>query len=127
MRIVEPDRFHRAKAQGIHTARRHHLDRHAAFEIGRAGLPFAKLGLFAVEQALVEGEILLLRHRAVDVVLSSLVPARGHPADVHVDAVAVDDGGDGVEEGETVRAGGGDDALRQRLRGERSGRDNCRT
>src|SRR3546814_4563098 len=58
---------------------------------------------------LMKGEILLLRHRAVDVVLAvafraDLVPARGHPADVHIDAVAVDDGGDGIEEGEGVRS-----------------------
>ena len=38
--------------------------------------------------------------RAVDVILAAFLPPRGHPGLVHVDAVAVDDGGDRVEEGE---------------------------
>ncbi len=39
MRIVESDRFHRAKAQRVDTALGHHLDRHAAIEIGRVWPP----------------------------------------------------------------------------------------
>ena len=50
-RIVEPDRLHRAEAQRVDAALGHHLDRHAAVEIGDV-LPFLELGLLAVEQAL---------------------------------------------------------------------------
>src|SRR3546814_15108022 len=75
-----------------------------------------------------KGEILLLRHRAVDVVLAvafraDLVTARGHPADVHIDAVAVDDGGDGIEEGEGVASRLGADGLGQLRRRQRAGGD----
>ena len=59
-RIVEADRLHRAEAQRVDAALGHHLDRHAAFEIGDV-LPFAELGLLAVEQPGVEGEVLVLR------------------------------------------------------------------
>src|SRR5690349_13498557 len=63
-RIVQADWLHRAEPERVDAALRHHLDRHAALEIGRVLLPVAKLGLLAVEEALMEGEILLLRHRA---------------------------------------------------------------
>ncbi len=131
-RIVEPDRLHRAVAQRFDPARCHHLDRHAALEIGRVLLPFAEFGLLAIHQPLVESEVFVLGHRAVDVISfligggSALVPARLHPADVHVDALAMDDGRDGIEERQPVLPGCFDDALRQRLRGQRTGRDDGR-
>ncbi len=74
-----------------------------------------------------EGEIFVLGHRAVDVIAflvgggSALVPARLNPADLHVDALAMDDGCDGIEECQPVLPGGRDDALRQRLSGQRTG------
>ena len=58
-RIVEADRLHRAVAQGVEPARRHHLDRHAAFEVGRVLLPLLELGLLALVQCGDEGVILL--------------------------------------------------------------------
>ena len=73
-----------------------------------------------------EGVVLLLVERAVDVVLAALVPPRGHPGDVHVDAVAVDDRGDGVEEGEGAFARFGGDGLGERGAGQRAGRDDRR-
>src|SRR5205085_5655177 len=89
----------------------------------RVLLPVAEFAFLAVEQTLMEGEILVLRHRAVDVVLVPLVPARRHPANVHVDAVAVDDRRDRVEEGERVRTRGRADRFGEKRRGERSGGD----
>ena len=123
VRVVEPDRFHRAKTERFHPARRHHLDRHTAFEIRRAGLPLAKLGLLARQQPRVESNVLLFRHRAIDVVLATLVPASGHPRDVHVDGVPVDDRGDGIEERQRFRAGRRADAVGESCGGEWPGGD----
>jgi hypothetical protein len=54
MRIVEPDRLHRAVPQRVDPALGGDLDRHAALEVGGAGFPLLELGLLTVEQALVE-------------------------------------------------------------------------
>ncbi len=67
-------------------------------------------------------------HRAVDVVgagaaWADLVVARLHPADVHVDAFAVYDGRDGVEEGQRILAGQRLDRAAEGRGGERAGRD----
>src|SRR3546814_8292521 len=99
----------RSEEEGCGAARGHHLERNTAFEIGRVLFPILEVGLVAVDEALDKGVILLLVHRAVDIILAvadrtDLVPAARHPCDVHVDALAVDDGGDGVEEGERVLA-----------------------
>src|SRR3712207_8728901 len=42
-------------------------------------LPLLELGLLAVQQPLMERQVLLLVHRAVDVVLPAFVPPRRHP------------------------------------------------
>src|SRR5258705_7496827 len=108
-RIVESDRLHWTVAQSFGTAFGHDFDRHAAFKVGRVLLPILELGLFAGVQRRDEILILRLVERAVDVILAAFVPTGGHPGDVHVDAVAGDDGGDGVEERERVPAGFGGD------------------
>ncbi len=100
--VIQPHRLHRSETQRIDTAFGHDLDRHAALEIGRVGLPLLERGLVASNQRGVESEIFVLVHRTVDVVRAALVPACGAPADVHVDAVVVDDRGERVEEGEAV-------------------------
>ena len=128
-RIIEPHRFHRAEAQRIQSALGHHLDRHAAVEIGRVGFPLLERGLLARDQCRVEGEILVLRHRAIDVIGAiaaidaALVPAAGLPRDLHVDAVVVDDRCEGIEEREAVLAGRSADRLGEAGRGERPGSD----
>ena len=71
--------------------------------------------------------ILGLVERAVDVILAALVPTRGHPGHVHVDAVAVDDGGDGVEESERVLPGFRGDGCGEGGAGQRPGGDDRRT
>ncbi len=78
-------------------------------------------------QPLVEGQILVLVHRAVDVVLAlALVPARREPRGIHVDRVAVDDRRERIEEGERLAAGFGSDSCGKRCGGERAGGDDRR-
>ena len=123
LRIVQPDAFERPVAQGLGPALGHHLDRHAALEIGRVLFPFLERHFFAGVKRLDEGVILLAGHRAVDVIIATLVPARGLPGDVHVDAVAVNDRRDGIEKGERVAPRLSGDAFRQRGPGQRTGGD----
>ena len=103
MGIGEAHRLHRAVTQSLASSLGHDLDRQAAVEIRRS-LPFLETHRIASDQRIDEGVIIGLAHRAVDVVLASsagpyLVIARLVPADVHIDAVAVNDRGDGIEEG----------------------------
>src|SRR5215208_4468110 len=76
-RIVESDALHRAEAQRLDAAIRHHLDRHAALEIRRVLLPVLELGLLAVAKRLNECFVLIPVERAIDVVFPTLVPASG--------------------------------------------------
>ena len=76
-------------------ARGHHLYRQTAVEIGRVGFPFFEIGGFAVEQRVDKAVILRLIHRAIDIILAraagaELVIARLDPADIHIDAVVID-------------------------------------
>ncbi len=129
--IVEADTFHRPVTKRLHASRGHDFDRHAAIEIGRVRFPFTELGLLAIHQALVKRDILLLRHGAIDVIAAlvrsfrALVPTALNPTLGHVDTVAVDDRRNGIEKGQAILPGRADDALRQRLCGQRSGRDDC--
>ncbi|MGY4333133.1 hypothetical protein ACVWWG_007550 [Bradyrhizobium sp. LB7.2] len=128
VRIGEADRLHRPVAQGLGAALRHHLDRQTAVEIGRVGFPFLELGLLAGDQRGDEAVILLLGHRAVDVVGTGaagtdLVVARLEPCCRHVDGFAVHDRRDRVEEGERVLVGQLADGFGQRRRGEGTSRN----
>ena len=123
-RIIKADRLHRTIAQCVDTAFRHNLDRHAAFEIGRVLFPVAKLGFLAIDQALMESEILLLVHRAVDIVIAvALIPARRHPADIHIDTVFVDDRCDRIEKGKRIGVRGRANAFGEGNGGKRARRD----
>ena len=89
VRIGQPERLHRAVAQGLDAALGHHFDRQAAVEIGRR-FPFVKRRLVAGDQRLDEGLILFARQRAIDVVGAGaagtgLVVARLEPRDIHID------------------------------------------
>ncbi len=126
-RVGQADRLHRPEAQGLGAARGHHLDRQAALEVGGA-LPLLELGLLAGQQGGDEGLVLRLVERAVDVVgavaaRADLVVARLEPGLLQVDAVAIDDRRDGVEEGQVLLAGEGADRLRERRRRQRAGGD----
>ena len=62
-RIVEADALHRPVAQRLDAAFGHHLDRHAAFEVGRILLPILEFGIFSPSRrACDEGFVLLLVH-----------------------------------------------------------------
>jgi hypothetical protein len=106
VRVGQAHGLHRAMAQRLAPAFGHHLDGQAAVEIaGR--FPGLELGLLGGEQRVDEGLVLVPRHRAVDIggalllrlalVVAGLLPRHGH-----VDRVGIDDGRDGVEEGEAV-------------------------
>ena len=128
MRIGQPDRLHRPVAQRLVAALGHHLDRQAAVEIGRVGLPILEIDLLAGQQRRDEGVVLLLRHRAVDVVGAGaagpdLVVARLEPRHRHVDGILVHDRRDRIEERQRVLVGQLADGLGQRRRGEGAGRD----
>ena len=127
VRVGEADGLHRPVAQGLAAAYRHHLDRQAAVEIGRA-LEFAKLGLFGGEQRVDEGFVAIAAQRAIDVVGAraagaGLVVARLRPGDRHVDRIAMDDRRDGVEERQRVLAGQGADRGGEGRRSQRPGGD----
>src|SRR3569623_3303025 len=68
--IVEPDPLHRTEPQRLRPALRHHFDLYAAFDIGRVLFPLTKFALFAVDQPLDKGMILVTIHRAVDVIMA---------------------------------------------------------
>jgi hypothetical protein len=72
-----------------------------------------------------EGFVFLFRERTVDViaVLFAHVVTRGAEGDLHVDRVRADDGCDGVEEIEMLRAVQRRDGFRKPRRRERSRRD----
>ena len=110
VRIGEADRLHRAVAQGLGAALRHNFDRQTAVEIGRVGLPLLELGLLTGDQRGDEAVILVLGHRAIDVIGAraagtDLVVARLEPGHRHVDGFAMHDRRDRVEEGQCVLVG----------------------
>ena len=121
-------RLHRAEAQGLAPARRHHLDGQAAVEIGRARFPFLEFGLVARQQRIDEGLVLRAVERAVDVVgavagRAALVVARLEPGHIEIDALAMDDGRDGIEESQRIFAAKRADRLGQARRGQWTGGD----
>src|SRR5258708_4003305 len=67
-RIAQANGLHRSEAQGLRSARRDHLDRLAAVEIGRVVLPLLELGLVAGQESRDEGVVLVLVERAVEII-----------------------------------------------------------
>ncbi len=131
MRVGEAHWLHRAVAQGFRPAFGHDLDRQAAIEIG-CTFPLLEVGLVAFNQCGDEGLILLLVHGAVDIVLAgaagaNLVIAGLEPAHIHIDRIKMDDRRNGVEEGQSVRAGLRLNGLRQRRRGQGAGGNDGRS
>ncbi|QTK78486.1 hypothetical protein AT6N2_C0610 [Agrobacterium tumefaciens] len=127
MGVGQAHRFHRPVAQCLTTPLGHDLDRQAAIKIGRA-FPFLETDGITRNQRVDEGIVLLLIQRAVDIILAratgtDLVVTRLVPADIHVDAVAMHDRGDGVEEGERILTRLGLDGGGKIRRGEGTGRN----
>ena len=123
--VGQANRLHGPEAQGLTAALRHHLDRQAAFEVGRA-LPILELGFLRRQQGIDEGLVLRFVERAVDVILAAtarprLVIAGLVPGAGEVDALGVDDGGNGIEEGELLLPGDRQNSLGQSGGGEGAG------
>ena len=128
-RIGQADGFHRAEPWRVAAALDHHFNGHAAIEIGGVGLPFLEIGLGGFDHRIDEGVVLLLVHRAVEIILGVAmlvwpVPARLRPGNIHVDRITVDDRRDGIEERQLVLPGQLLDGLGERGGGERPGGDN---
>ncbi len=120
MGVGEAHGFHRAVAQGLRAAFGHDFNGQAAVEIGGGFFPLLEVTLFTVKQGMNEGVVLGAVEGAVDVILAGaagpdLVVTGLKPGHVHVDRLAVNDGGDGVEKGEVFFA-------RQRTYGSGEGR-----
>src|SRR6266487_2530335 len=124
MRIGEAERLHRPVAQCVAAALRHHLDRQAAVEIGR--LPIVEGDFLSRAQGVDERLVFFARERTIDVsgvraARARFVVARLAPGARHVDRIAVDDGADGIEEGECVLARELRDGIGEARRGQGSG------
>ena len=128
MRVGQPERLHRPVAQRLASALGHDLDRQAAVEIGRIRFELAECDLFAAQQRIDEGVVLLARERTIDVVgagaaRACFVVARLEPGDVEVDGLAMNDRRDGIKESERGFPAQLADRLGQRLGGQRAGGD----
>ena len=105
VRIGQPDRLHGAVGQRLDAALRHHLDRQAAFEIGRIGFPFLENRLLALEDRRNKSFVLFAGQRAIDIIRAvALVVARLEPRLREIDRFLVDDRRDRVEEGKRILA-----------------------
>ncbi len=118
--IAQADGLHGAEAQGVAAAAGEDLDGQAAFEVVEL-LPFLGFGGLGGEQGVEEAVVLGAVHGAVDVVGGALVPAGGEVDALHVDGFGIDDGGDGIVEGQVPGAGDALDLLAERVGGERAG------
>ena len=96
--------LHRTKAKGVAAAARGFFDGETAFEVLQF-LPLFGLHFFGGDKGIEEAVVLSFGEGAVDVVGGAFVPARGEVDLLHVDRGSVDDGRDGVIEGEVLRAG----------------------
>ncbi len=127
-RIIEANGLHRTEAQRVAAAVRHHLDRQAAIEVGRRSLPLLEGCLVAGQQRVDERFVFGLRHWAIEIIRagpsrSDFVVTRLKPGNRRVDAVAMHDRCDRIEEGEEVFPGqprkrGAQCRRRQRARGD---------
>src|SRR5258707_8280372 len=127
-RIGPPYRLPRSVPPRLAAAFSHHFDRQAAVEIGRIGLPVLEVDLLAGQQRIDKRIVLLLGHRAVDVIGAGaagpdLVVARLKPRYRHVDGILVHDRRDCIEERQRVLVGEPANRIRQRRRGEGAGGD----
>ena len=128
MRVGQTKRFHWTMPQRFVPALCHDFDRQAAIEVRNNLFPFVKGDLLRAEQGVDKGVVLLARKRAIDVVGarsagSGLVVARLPPGDRHIDAIAVNDGGNRVKESQRVLAGALCDRICEPGRGEGPGCD----
>ena len=127
MGVGQADRLHRPIRQCLAAPFGHHLDRQAAFEVGRVRLPLLEVHSLGFQKRINKCLELLAAERAVDVVRAgALVVAGLEPGLVEIDAVFVDDRGNGIEKGQGLGAGQLADAVGQAGRGQRAGGDDQR-
>jgi hypothetical protein len=121
-RVAQADRLHRPEAQGVAAAARDHLHRQAALE---EELVFERMhgGALGRRERAIEGRVLRLVQRAIDVVVAAFPVTRGAKGLPEVDGVGVDHRADRVVEVELFRSDERCDVARQRLGGERPGGD----
>ena len=122
--VGQPHGLHRAMAQRFDAAFGHDFDGEATVEI-RDVFPVFEGGFFASDQRLHKREIPVAIEGAIEVVAavaarSDFVVAGLKPGFVHIDAVAVNDRSDGVEEGKGAFACEPGDRLREVGRGQRT-------
>ena len=123
LRVSQTARLEGAVAERIVSAARHDLDGHAALEdVFILKAVYARF--LRGRERLPEGIVLLLRHRAVDVVRRPLVVARGEKRRIHVDALKRHERRGGIEKVQRVPVadlfgdGGGERVARQGARGD---------
>ena len=115
-------------AQRLASALGHDLDRQAAVEIGRIRFELAECDLFAAENRIDEGVVLLAGQRTIDVIGAGaagagFVVARLKPSNVEVDGIAMNDRCDRIEESERGFTAEPADCFGQRLGCQGTGRD----
>ena len=129
MRIGQAARFHGAVTQRFASTCRHHLDRQAPIKVRCVLFPFFEICRVAFNERIKESIILRLVHRAIYVVLAGatraeFVIARLVPANIHIDAVAINNRRNGIEESQLIAARHFPDSFRQGGGGKRAGGDN---
>ena len=127
MRIGQTKWLHRSVAQSLAPAFGHHLNRQAPVEV-RCFFPRVKRRLVARNQCVDKRVVVRARQRTVDVVRAGaagtgFVVARLKPGNRHIDAVAIHDWRNGIEERERILACSQADGLRERWRRKRTCRD----
>ena len=128
--VDKSDGLERSEEKRVLAASCHYLDRHTALEhldvlLLLVAVKLLEFCFFSGHKCLPESVVLLLIHRAVDVIRIALVVARGKESDVGVDALSRHDRCCCVKEVKRAKAELVGDVIRHRLRCERSGRDNA--
>ena len=122
-RIAKAHGFHRPEAQRIAATAGEFFNRQAAFKVIEL-FPLSGFGGLGGQQGVEKAIVLRAVHGTVDVIGGAFVPARGKVDTLHVDALGVDDGRNGVVEGEMAGAGEALDFRSERIGRERAGSDN---
>src|SRR5215211_6478728 len=123
--VRQPDRLHRAEAQGFGTASGYGLDRQTALEV-HVLLEVLYRGELGGCQFLDKGVVLLLAHGTVEVGRLTLAVAGGQVDHLVVQRVTVEDRGGRIIEVERL-TGEGLYLFYQSVRGKRTGGDNGRS
>src|SRR5215207_5132396 len=121
-RVSQAHRLHRPVAQRIDPAPRQLFYRQTRLEPARL-LEALERDALRADERLVEARVLLLVHRAVEVVVPALPVTRRAEGDAGVHGIGRDDGRDGVVKVEPRPRGQPRDLLGQSVRAERPGRD----